>query len=175
MRFTIQLLAAVLLLSTGSSAVTAEGSAGQSHGEAVVGAWKPGQAEAPGWALLVFDRAGRFSMLAARAPHGTNSRYEQNFPSFPTVIAEPERCGQHTTICSSTEILSGSWSLGIDGGEVVLSFDNWQPGHPSWTRYLQLLLIGDALHPYPDMRGRSPVASTSWLRIDKNFGRRFGM
>lgn len=179
MRFSTKLMALALTISVaiGSAPTTtaAEEPSPELHGESLVGAWKPAQADAPGWALLVFDRSGRFSMLAVRAPQTASSRYGEEFPSFPAAIADPEHCGVSVAICSSTETLNGSWMLGIHGGEVVLAFDGWKPDHPSWTRYLQLLFVGDELRPYPGMRGRSPIASTTWLRIDKGFGSRFGM
>lgn len=179
MRNYVVSLAAALTLSVAASSPLAPALASErdirSGIETLVGAWKPAQADAPGWALIVFDRGGRFSMLAARAPHALTSRYGEKFPSLPAAPADPEKCGMSAAICSSTETLYGSWTLGIDGGEVVLAFDGWEPTHPSWTRYLQLLLVGDELRPYPGTRGRSPIASTSWLRIQKGFGRRFGM
>jgi hypothetical protein len=51
--------------------------------------------------------------------------------------------------------------LGEDGGELELTLD--PPTRASTSeerRFVQMLLLGDELHPYPGLEDRSPVAST---------------
>lgn len=62
---------------------------------------------------------------------------------------------------------SGSWKLYADGGELVLTFDSSAARSlPGMTLHLQMLLLGDALLPYPGMEGRSPIAATAWRRSE---------
>ena len=61
--------------------------------------------------------------------------------------------------------VSGSWELADDGGELVLTLDNHLSRNvPGATRYLQMLLLGDELLPYPGTEQRFLIAATSWLR-----------
>ena len=109
--------------------------------QGLVGAWKPSATDAHDneWTVLVFNDAGRFAALVAHGPE-------------------------------SLDAASGSWALAEDGGEVVLAFDNRSTKpRPGTTRYLQMLLLGDELRPYPGMANRSPIAATSWHRVDDAF------
>lgn len=102
----------------------------------VVGAWQPVPASYADWTVLVFNGEGRFAALVA---HGTGT----------------------------LDTAGGSWTLAEDGGELVLAFDNpATPDAPGTARYLQMLLLGSELRPYPGMAGRSPLAETVWRRVD---------
>jgi hypothetical protein len=56
--------------------------------------------------------------------------------------------------------------LSEDGGEVVLTFDYGRREVPGAAVYLQMLLLGAELHPYPGMEERSPIAATSWQKAE---------
>ena len=103
-----------------------------------VGTWQPRvtEARAAGPTVLIFNEAGRFAALVA---HRTGSLHSA----------------------------SGTWTLQDNGGEVVLAFDEPPAKYLLGTsRYLQMLLLGDELHPYPGTSYRSPLAATSWRRVD---------
>jgi hypothetical protein len=89
--------------------------------------------------------------------------------SDPTVLVFAPT-GRFAALVSGEEldVARGSWNLGEDGGEVVLAFDGPSGAQgPGTTRYLQMLLVGDELRPYPGMADRSPIARASWRRIDE--------
>lgn len=108
----------------------------------VVGAWQPVTADTgyADWTVLVFNGEGRFAALVA---HGLET----------------------------LDAAGGSWMLAEDRGELVLAFDNSQAEEaPGTTRYVQMLLLGSELRPYPGMAGRSPLAETAWRRVDGGYG-----
>ena len=108
---------------------------------APVGAWQPMAADArySDRTVLMFSEEGRFAALVAHDSRPLNAA-------------------------------SGSWMLADDGGELVLAFDDGQTRRkPGTTRYLQMLLLGGELHPYPGTERRSPLAATSWHRVDDAF------
>ena len=111
-------------------------SASPAFADNVVGAWQPmtGDSGHADWTVLVFNGEGRFAALVAPGP-------------------------------GRLDTAGGSWTLGEDGGELVLTLDDPSAREaPGTARYLQMLLVGDELHPYPGMAGRSPLAETAWRR-----------
>lgn len=120
------------------AALAAVLSASPALADDVVGAWHPmtGDTGHADWTVLVFNHEGRFAALVAHGSGGLDTA-------------------------------GGSWTLGEDGGELVLAFDDPQAGEaPGTARYLQMLLLGGELHPYPGMASRSPLAETAWRRAD---------
>ncbi|WP_152529677.1 hypothetical protein [Aliihoeflea sp. 2WW] len=76
---------------------------------------------------------------------------------FATFVA-PREDGKRTKGgADGLNAVSGSWDLADDGGEFVLILDNHLSRKmPGATRYLQMLLLGDELYPYPGMENRFP-------------------
>jgi hypothetical protein len=120
--------------------------AGEARGPA--GTWQPDAVETHfgDRTVLILGDNGRFAALVAR---------------------KPEASVGEAVDADGLDAASGTWILAEDGGEVVLTFDNSsaRPA-PGTTRFLQMLLLGDELRPYPAMEGRSPIAANSWRRID---------
>lgn len=151
-------LAAVLL--SASSVL-----AGETPEPDPAGAWRPVAAEAlyASGTVLVINGAGRFAALVARRPTGL--RHDDTLPL--PVAAEPARPAAELVVPDELNAASGRWTIGEDGGEVVLVFDNPSAEEkPGSTLYLQMLLIDDELHPYPGTSNRSPIAGTIWRRAD---------
>lgn len=134
--------------------------------EALVGVWKPSASNAAdtSWALLVFTLEGRFALFSVR-PSAPSSAILETLP-------DEQRHAAASVSLPMMGTVSGTWLLAEDGGEVVLNFDTWSSTDPAWKRRLQLLLIEAELRPYPGMRGRSPIAGTSWQKVTDPFGRR---
>ncbi len=119
---------------------TSPASAGETGDRGLVGTWQPMAAEThyADATVLIFNEEGRFAALVAQSP-------------------EAESNGLATT--------SGTWTLGEDGGEVVLELDQPSQGRtPGSSVFVQMLLLEDELHPYPGMEDRSPVAAIVWRR-----------
>ncbi len=177
MRVPVKFAAAVMAVSTACAHAQPAGGEPDAgtHDAALVGAWKPQRADGGDWAVLAIDGNGRFVMLAARGSRTAAARDGKDTSSGKASLAAGEQHDAAAIILSQfMDAVSGLWALEGNGGEVVLSFDGWEMGDPAWMRYLPLLLADEELRPYPGMRGRSPIASTSWRKVNNTFGRRFG-
>ncbi len=108
------------------------------------GTWLPVAAHYSDHTVLILGDNGRFAALVA-----------SNRQAADGGTGDPD----------GLDAASGTWALAEDGGEVVLAFDNLsaRPA-PGATRFVQMLLLGDELHPYSGMEDRSPVALTVWRR-----------
>jgi len=128
---------------------TAMAHAGDDRG--AVGTWSPLVEDARYFdrTVLVLGKGGRFAAFVAGRP-------------------APET---HLSESDSLYAAAGSWELHEDGGELVLTFDNTAAkSAPGTTLYLQMLLLGDDLQPYPGMEDRSPLAATAWRRSEDTPG-----
>ena len=111
------------------------------------GVWRPAveNADYSDRTVLILGSSGRFAALVER------------HPASETALPEADRLAA----------ASGSWALYEDGGELGLTFDNpAAQAAPGTTLYLQMLLLGDELQPYPGLEGRSPIAATAWRRSE---------
>lgn len=125
----------------------------------LIGVWHPITVEADhaDWSVLVFSHDQRFSALTAR---DTNQLTSDDL----IAVAVSESSSRTHAEWVST-VVSGVVTIGVDGGEVVLAVD----GTPGRARYVQMLLLGNELHPYPGMVERSSIATKSWRRVDDGF------
>lgn len=157
-----------VLLSASSAA------AGEIRDRSLIGTWRPVAADAPyaDWTVLVFSGDDRFAAIVGR--HAKTARTEE-VPDAGGALPLPVSGAALSRTATSglvaledLDAASGSWMLGEDGGEVVLAFDSRTAKEvPGTTLYVQMLLLDDQLHPYPGMAGRSPVAATTWHRVDE--------
>lgn len=119
---------------------------GETSSRGVVGTWVPHPME---------HHSVRSAMIV-----GSDGR-------FAMIVAPRENREKKTGAVDGLNAVSGSWELADDGGELVLTLDNHLPRNvPGTTRYVQMLLLGDELRPYPGMEKRFPIAATSWLRAN---------